>query len=409
MKKKEVLIIGGGIVGLLTAYILNKNDYNVTLISNSNLKKAASWGNAGLITPSFGSPIPNIFGFFRLVKIILGLEKVIKLRYSFLLRRFPELLKLIKFKEKLLDSLTTIRNMALESAKLIEKIITEEKLDVDFKKIGILEVYIDKGKFEEDVKEMEKYLGKVKIRSDYECREEEPLLTKNICGGIFYEEDSWLDPAKLMISLRNLIIKRGVRIIYEDVKGFQYHKDKVISAKLNREEILADNFIVACGAYTPDLLASINLKIPLFAGRGYTIFTHPTLKRMRKPIIGGEYRIAISQLNQGNFKVSGVFELANPEDKEDKSLYSFLKEKSSIYIESISELMVEEFWMGSRPCTLDGLPLVGYTSYNNLIIATGHCRLGLTLAAITGKIIGELLEGKESEFSNFLSPQRFKL
>ncbi|MEM4311636.1 MAG: FAD-dependent oxidoreductase [Nitrososphaerales archaeon] len=409
MEKTEVLIIGGGIVGLLTAYMLNKN-YNVILISDGNLKKAASWGNAGLIAPSFGAPMPNIFGFSSLIRIILGLNKVIKLRFVFLLKKFyPDMVMLIKFKDKLVNSLNIIREMALESAKLTEKIIIEEKLDVDFKRTGILEVYINKANFEEDIKEIEKYLGKVNVRSASECIEEEPLLKRNIYGGIFYEDDSWLDPAKLMISLRNLLTRKGIKIVNGNVKSFRTLKDKVISAKLNGEEILADNFVVACGAYTPKLLANINLKIPIFAGRGYTVLTNPILKKLRKPVICGEYRIAISQRVQGNFKISGIFELTKPEDKEDKSLYNLLKEKSSLYIDTISELNLEERWMGSRPCTPDGLPLVGYTTYKNLIIASGHCRLGLTLAAITGKIVKELLEDKESKFFNLLSPSRFKL
>ena len=419
MERAEVLVVGGGIIGLITAYFLRKEGAGVLVIAGEDITRGASWNNAGYIAPGYGSPIPSAESIKQLIKWKLSTDTPIKLSTKFILRELLPNGWLINYlkKSRFLNSMEfakIIRRMSKESACMLDRIITDERLDVEMRKGGVMDVYLSRENLEEHLASLEES-KELAIQYSYldkdNCLSHEPLLSKNISGGILFEEDYWINPSKMLLELTRVLKERyNTTIIHKDISSIGIEDDRISYVDAGRERYRADYYILACGAYTKDIMAKIGLTIPLAAGFGYAIKTRPSSKRMKKAVVCGDYRIATSQTLDGNLRATGFFELAHLGFKPREERYRYLREKASKYIPLFSEVDIVEKWMGPRPCIPDGLPAVGrIRKYENLLISVGHCRLGLTLSAITAKMIDDLINDRDNEFLDLVSPSRIGL
>lgn len=418
MVRPDVLVVGGGVVGLFISYFLRQNKHNVVLLAGGDVTKAASWGNAGYISPGFGSPISSAEKLRQLIKLTFSKDSPIKVTAKFLLREILPGGWLPSFLRKSSQASSpefakVIRTMALESLELFEQVVLREGLEVEFKKPGLFEVYINEAKLMERIKHLEeakKLLVKFRVLSSSECREEEPLVSKEVKGGIIFDEDAWANPSKVVLEMRRILKKKDVQTLESHAKSFERVGRIIKSVTIEGKVLTAETFVIACGAWTPSLLSGLGVSAPIAAARGYAIKTRPTAKRLKRPVLCGDYRIATSQLEDGRLRASGFFELAYPDDGARHDRFDFLMNQVSKFLVPFKEVGLEEKWLGSRPCSPDGLPLVGHLAgYDNLLLATGHCRLGLTLSAITGKLIVDILEGKANKITDILSPSRLGL
>jgi D-amino-acid dehydrogenase len=125
-------------------------------------------------------------------------------------------------------------------------------------------------------------------------------------------------------------------------------------------------------------------------------------------VICADQRTIVGQTKAGEFRISSYFELSSPDAPPDNSKFERMRRWSVPVLPVLSDLKFKITWVGSRPCTPDGLPVVGkIRGTENLYVAAGHCRLGATLSAATGKLVAEMVEGREPEILRELSPDRF--
>lgn len=414
--RDKVVIIGGGIVGLLTAYYAAKNGFSTHVVTLREFENSPSWMNAGYLASGFGSPIPEE-SLSKLLGLVLSSETPVKISPIFFLKNiFPDgwVYQYFKSKEKResVDFLRAVREICVTGSSLLREFIKESGIEPELNTNGILEVYLNMSK----LVEKEKLLNKLrryfpvnfKMLTSDECLSLEPNLSEKIAGGILYEEDSSVNPAKLMASLTKYLETSGVtRITYARVVSLEVENGRAKAAVTdNGDRIFGEYFVVSAGMGSARILGSIGVRVSLAAGFGYSIMTEPVSAKMNRPVVGGEFRVATSQTSEGNLRASGFFELRESPPKNLDKRYEELAAKAAEYIPLFRRLKIVKKNFGARPCTPHGLPYVGPTRFPNLFICVGHCRLGLTTGAVTAKSLADLLSGKESRYLSLLSPTR---
>lgn len=310
------------------------------------------------------------------------------------------------------EAVSLLREMGIESLRLIEDLASSGTIDVEFQRNGALMVYLSKENLARHTEDLERIGGSqlhFKVLDPEECRRFEPGLSKDLAGGVFFEDDGWVNPMKLLEEMRRLIVESGALVISEEVDRVEVKDGEVKGLVLGDSRLLADEFVFAVGTSSSKLLGR-EVSIPIAPAWGHTITLAPGRVRIGRPVNFGDQRVALSQTSSGSMRISGFFELAPTDFRPSAERYEWLKRTASIMIPGIDELNVQELWSGMRPCTPDGLPVIGRISrLRNAILASGHCREGVTLAPAAGRIVATLVGSprNESTVSTLLSPLRF--
>lgn len=417
MKNKKVIVIGAGIIGLCSAYYLNKKGFKVTVFDNTDGTDNCSYGNAGFFSPSHIIPLasPGI--------ISQGLRWMMRSDSPFYIK--PKLngdliswgLKFWKASNtsKVNESTPVLHQLLMRSRKLIENIIDEEGMDVELNNKGLLMFCKSQKALDEEIEIAElanKYGQKAEVLSSSEAGLLNPGLELDVKGAVLFKEDASISPYILMEQLIKLLIKKGVTIQFDN------HMDKIVAgtdnkiAKIiaNGEEHMADEYVIATGSWSRGLMKQVGIKLPLQGGKGYS-FMLPTPKVM--PQIANiltEARVAVTPMKDGlrfagTMEVNGLDLSINPKRVQGivNSITEYFPQFENNDFKDI------EPWAGLRPCSPDGLPYIGRThSYNNLLVATGHAMLGVSLGPVTGKLISQLVANEQPEIDiSLLSVERY--
>ena len=184
--------------------------------------------------------------------------------------------------------------------------------------------------------------------------------------------------------MRGIISGLGGTVIDDKISDIDISNGSVVSIQTDSEIFKADNYIFAMGAYSREFFSKFGVKLPIAPGWGHRITLEPTNFKLQLPLMLGDYRVSASQLSNGSIRLSGFFELASSNYIPPDSKYTWLQDKAALSLPFIKDLKIKDTWSVMRPCTPDGLPIIGKLSgINNLILAVGHCREGLTLSAST--------------------------
>ncbi len=411
----EVLIVGGGFVGLHSAYRLHELGYRVRVYAG-DLSRAASWGNAGIIHQGSITAVPEVMGLLKLIRLTLRRDSYVSIRPSFALREIGPKGWLTRYVSEVRSGRIAVKarvlqRLLLESRSLWLDVIRREGIDAELNESGSIEVFASRENFEHESefrsRESRELGYRVRVLDGDECREMEPLLSEHVVGGLYYPDDLWINPQRTVYSFADALRRRGVEVIDGFVDSVGIEDGRAYALTRNgreRPEVL----LVCAGAWTRKVLRSAGLDVPVVAGRGYLAVTEPSERRLARPVICADQRVIVGQTRAGEFRLSSYFELASPEAPPDNAKFERMRRWALPVLPVLKGLGFRITWVGSRPCTPDGLPVVGkIRGTENLYVAAGHCRLGATLSAATGKIVAEMIEGTEPEVLRDLSPERF--
>jgi D-amino-acid dehydrogenase len=225
----------------------------------------------------------------------------------------------------------------------------------------------------------------------------EPDLQLNVLGGIHFKCDAHLYPNKLMEDLKNDLGKKEISIhTTTEITDFIIENQKIRGVQTNKGEFFADEFVLAAGAVTGEVAGNLKLKIPMIGGRGYSVtFDKPDFN-VHHPIILTEARVAITPMAGDKVRLGGTMEITSfnspPKLKRVDGIFESVKKYFPDFNLAVP---YEKIWYGYRPCSADGLPYIGRPKkYKNLVIASGHAMLGLSLGAGTGKLVSEIISQK---------------
>ncbi len=404
-KKENVIIIGGGITGLCTAYYLLKKGYHSTVIDRGNITDGCSFGNMGYLSPSHFVPLasPGI--------ISEGLRYMLNSRSPFYIKPRLDLRFLqwgLQFyknsTQQIVDKNTPHLNDLLQLSRQLMNEIRDNIGDVfDMQEIGCMMMCRSQKTFEHELllaDKAEKLGLKVERLDGAQVQALEPDVELKVSGAVLFKDDAHIDPGKFMIALKKYLEEKGVTFrLNTTVTGFKKNGAQITSVATGQGLINSDNVVLSSGSWLPEIARMLDIVLLLQAGKGYSYTYDHVEKNIRYPAILVDGRCAITPW-KNKLRIGGTMEFSGINNKvlinRMKGIYDSVK---SFYPGlKIDFPPKEKIWTGLRPVTPDGLPYIGKPEkYNNVIIAGGHAMLGISQGSGTGKIVSDLIDKKDIE------------
>ncbi|WP_412468338.1 NAD(P)/FAD-dependent oxidoreductase [Pedobacter sp. KLB.chiD] len=397
----KVLIIGGGIVGLTSAYYLQKRGYEVTILDKGDITDNCSFGNAGMIVPSHFVPLAAPGMIQQGIRWMFDSKSPFYVRPSLNANLISWGLKFMKYATaKHVDQAAVpLRDLSLLSKKLYEGLAKEPDFDFELTKNGILAFYKTEKAAEEEghlaAKAIELGLDMAVLTAD-ECRALQPDLKLDVLGAVHYRCDAHLYPTKLMNALLTYLSNNGVNIVRnKEVDKIETSGNRITKVFTGNTAWEADEYILAAGSWSPAIAKMADAKISLMPGKGYSFMEPEPQQRLTIPALLCEARVAITPMN-GQLRYGGTMELDKINTRINMKRVKGIVESVPAYFPDLKPAVPVEkdIWYGFRPSSPDGLPYIGRCKKReNLIIATGHGMMGLSLGPATGLLVSQIVSG----------------
>ena len=400
----DILVVGGGVIGLACAYYLARSGLTVRIIEQETMGAGASHGNCGLIFVSDLPPLctPGAIG-HELIRTLRGTSPLyIKprpdLSLAFWLLRFAANCNL-----RHLNHAIEARDAILRiSGELLTDLIADENLACDFDQRGVLFAFTDPATMQGYAKTnrlMEPFGLAATFHDRKAIRQIEPALNDRVCGGWYHRADSHLRPELLMAAWTRAARENGV-LIDEGcrLERFDTRNGLVTGARTTTGRFTADQFILAAGAWTPTIGRQLNIRIPVQPGKGYSITMERPTVCPKIPCYLYERNVVATPWKNG-YRLGGTMEFSGFDHQLNEGRLNELETSAALYLKTPAGRRVTERWTGLRPMSVDDLPIIDrMPNLNNLYIATGHGMLGLSTATGTGRLITDMILGRRPPF-----------
>lgn len=409
----DVVVVGGGAVGVAVAFEAARLGAAVTLLERgAELAAGCSAGNAGLLCPSHAVPLANPAALRD------GVRWLGKPDSPFYLRPRPAVLPWIaRFvaaatPDHAARSARVIRELATASLAIHQE-LADSGLDTRLERRGVLNVYWAASAFAAARREAEEVARdgvRVEVLDGDRAREFEPSLAASPAGAVFYPDDAHCDPLRFVHAVGAAAAAAGVSIrTGVEVLGLRRRGGRLESLATTAGELPAGEVVLAAGAWTTLLARQVGVFCPVEGGKGYHVDLEVAAGDPAVPVWFHESRVIVTPLD-GRIRLAGTLELTGLDLSVSRRRVDAVVRAGTSGVPSLAGRRTLEVWRGLRPCSPDGLPLVGRTpALENLTLATGHGMMGLTLATITGRLVGEVLAGAEPSHDLApLRPERFQ-
>ena len=399
---KEVVIIGGGIIGLCSAYYLQKEGCTVTIIDQSDMTKGASFVNAGYITPSHIIPLAAPGMITKGLKWMFDTASpfYVKPRLDKDFLQWAWAFKKSATASKVEKAIPIIKEINILGRTLYEEIKQSGDFNFHYERKGLLMLYkTDKAGEEEwevGQRAIKEGLNVNHITAE-EVKKMEPDAAIDCKGAVYFDSDAHMTPKEFMAEMVSYLKEKGVTFYtHEKVQDLVISKDAIKEVMTTKRKLKADEVLIAAGSWSPLLTRKLGVKIPIQAGKGYRINTERETG-ITIPALLVEAKVAVTPMN-GFTRFAGTMELAGINDTINPKRVKAISKSVSNYYQGLSLTKEEEATAdyGLRPCSPDGLPYIGRThKYKNLIIASGHAMMGWSLGPPTGKLVSEIISDKK--------------
>lgn len=416
----DVIVVGGGVIGVCTAYYLAKRGVTVTLLERDEVGKGASFGNAGCIAPGHG-PL-NKPG--RVKQAIKSLGDPLSPLYV-APRPDPALGRwLWEFahhcnEEAVERAMEVLGPLGHRSLTLFDELLNEERLDCDYRREGYYDIFLTDRALAATQREaavMERHGFPVERLSGDELRAREPSVRENVIGAVHYTLAGSVDPYRFVSEVAQRAAKRGVRIVSGATVGRIATRSGRANGVVTADGAAwgADVIVLAAGAWSGHLAKQLGIRLPLQPAKGY--------HRDRVPGQGAPHLSITCMLGErsvfctpmsGRVRFAGTLEFSGLNLRMRRPRLEQLTNAARQYVTGMDEVESRSEWCGLRPCLADGLPAVGASGrYGGLYLATGHAMLGLTLGPATGELVAALVTktdtGSAASALPALGPDRFQ-
>ena len=403
---KKIIIIGGGIIGVCSAYYLQKEGHQVTIIDQSNMDAGASYVNAGYLSPSHIVPLSAPGVMKKGLKWMFNPASPLYIKP----RLDADFLKwTLAFNKScnanhVKKAIPAIKNITLLSQDLYDDIKRDENFAFHYEKKGLLMLCQTDKMLEEEIKAA--LLAKSEGLDAKEINLEElkllePNVNLNVMGATFYKCDSHTTPHEFMTEMKAHLKSVGVQFCpNEKVEDLELNNGKITAIKTNKQTLFADEFVLAAGSWSHQLSKKLGLKLLLQAGKGYRINTHQNTG-IQIPSILCEAKAAVTPMN-GFTRFAGTMEIAGINHNINKVRVEAIAKAATSYYPDIklTEAEKNDAACGLRPVTPDGLPFIGKSSKcPNLTIAAGHAMMGWSMGPGTGKLVSEIISNNNPSIS----------
>lgn len=396
--KESVVIIGGGIIGLLTAYFLNKKGFDVTIIERRNgVALGASFANGSQF--SFSHIIPRMFykkhqlisDFFAKPSVGVFINKGNSEAKRLLSRQKEEV---VKFETNLasLIKFSDISKVALN------EILEKEDISRHIRDCGIIHMYSDKKSFARNIdfaKKINQPFSILSTKQMLSCEVNIASLVSDFVGGIYFKDDKTSNCHDLCKVFETMLKERGVKFIFKhNIKHLKTQSEKVISVVSDSgEEFSADIFVLANGVNINSVSSTLGLSFDIHKVRGYS-YTFNMENSNYTPYTGliDDERKLVFSYYKTYLRIAGFFDIGVEDEAEIATRMKVFENTIYNFFPLLKRNQVVHKWTENRPFTANSTPIVGMAEgFSNLLINTGYGSLGFTFAPASGKIISELI------------------
>ncbi|HAT64200.1 MAG TPA: amino acid dehydrogenase [Flavobacteriaceae bacterium] len=411
---KKVVVIGGGIIGLCSAYYLSKEGCEVTVIDQSSMDYGASYVNAGYLTPSHIIPLAAPGAMKQGIKWMFNPASplFIKPRLDASFLQWVWAFNKSCSVKNVNNSIKAIKDINLLSVDLFSELKADEKFNFQLEHKGLLMLCQSEKVLNHEVEVA--YLAAkegldVTVLNASEVEKLQPNAQILSVGAVHYKCDWHTTPNVFMNEMKAHLENKGVTFFKnEKVEDLQFSEGRIKEIKTQNQSITADEFVLAAGSWSQLLSKKSGIKIPLEAGKGYRINTERETG-ITIPAILTEARVAVTPMDgftrfAGTMEIAGIHHKINPVRVE-----AIAKAAEKYYVNvSINEEEKAHAACGLRPVSPDGKPYIGKSSKcDNLTIATGHAMMGWSMGPATGKLVSEvILDKKRSMNLDAFHPDR---
>ncbi len=398
-----VVIVGGGIVGLSAAYELLRRGRSVVLLEKGSADHdSCSLGNAGMIVPSHFVPLaaPGM--------VALGLKWMFDGESPFWVR--PRLdPALFSWGWKFWRASTAahverctpvLRDLNLRSRELFLRHRAELPAGFDLEDVGLLALCRTQRALDHEAVFAAKSNAvgvPTEVLSADEVRRRDPGVDYAIAGAVLFAKDAHLDPRKLVAVLTAEVTRLGGRIVFDaEVTGWKAEGDVLRAAVTKQGEFAGETFVLAAGAWSPAAAAALGLRLPMQSGKGYSMRLERPAQRPKYCSLLMEARVAVTPMGSA-LTVGGTMEITGNDLSINPARVRGIRKAFVQYYPAFKEADFEALpvWSGLRPCPPDGMPYLGRTrAKRNLVVATGHSMMGLSLGPVTGELVAQLVCGE---------------
>lgn len=393
---RRVAVVGAGMVGLATAWYLQERDVEVTVLDREGIGAGASWGNAGWLTPAIATPLPEPAVLSYGLRAVLSPHSPVYVPPT----ADPRLMRFVagfvrhstnSRWETAMHALIPVNDQALAAFDHLgahgvsAPVLDAEPFIAAYDRAGDVQGLLD------EFAHIERAGGKVdhELIGGDEARRQEPSLSDAVQAAVLIHGQRFVRPVEYVETLADQVRSRGGEI----VTGAEVLDLEDLGAAGVRVETTGpgsgtyDAVVVATGAWLGDLVAPFGVRHVVQAGRGYS-FSVEAEHMPASPVYFPAARVALTPLGD-RLRVAGMMEFRRPDAPLDPRRIRAIVESARPLLQRVDLDNRQDEWVGARPCTADGLPLIGRTGSERVFVAGGHGMWGITLGPVTGQLLAE--------------------
>lgn len=416
-EQADVLVIGGGVIGVCAAYELAGKGASVTLLEREPdicPPESAVHANCGLVVPSEVDPLaaPGVLG-QGLRWLLDGASPFyIRPRLSPALARWLWLFRAAATEDVVRRHAPVLHGLSVSGAALHAELGAEHGERWAYARRGWLAICESAGaqaEAETAAESVRRHGVEVEVLSAEDVRARVPQVRTAIAGGTCTPGDAHLDPAAFTRELAALAEARGATMLVgAEAYGFEQSGARVTRVLTTRGPIAADQVVIAAGAWSPHLTRQLGLRLPIEPAKGYSVDVPRPDGWPDTPLYITQSHVVVTPLPDV-VRLGGTLELAGWDMTVRQRRVAGMRRAAERVLGLPADGPVRRIWRGPRPLTPDGLPVIGRSPrHTNVILATGHCMLGLSLGPITGMLVAEIAAGETpSHDLGPLRPDRF--
>ena len=416
---RRVVVVGAGIIGLATAWFLRRRGLDVTVIDRgSDRRDGCSFGNAGMLVPSHVIPLaaPGM--------VSLGLRMMTRPRSPFYIKPRPSL-DLIRWMWRFQSSCTQahvdrsaplLRDLHFRSRELYQDLESELPDGFGLVTRGLL-MLCKTQKFLDEEAEAAQFSNSIGVPAEVldakSTAELDPDIEMDVIGSIYHRQDCHLSPGTLMAALQRSLEGDGCQFHWQtDATEIVSEGDRVRAVGTEAGEIEADEFVICGGIWSSGFARGLAIDLPMQAGKGYSVTVQQPKQLPRLCSLLGEARVAVTPMGN-QLRFGGTMEIAGLDESVTSDRVEGIREAVPKYFPRFEtdDLRGVPVWSGLRPCSPDGLPYLGRTEkWRNVIVATGHAMMGVSLALVSGELVASWAVGQAPKMERLeqLSPDRYR-
>jgi D-amino-acid dehydrogenase len=410
IRPRSAIVVGAGIVGLSTAWFLQEHGVSVTVVDRTGVAAGASWGNAGWIAPALSVPLNDPRTLRYALRSLPNRAAPVQIPLS----TDPTLWKfLLRFAANCRESSWTraVRaNLTLnhECMAAYDELVSNG-VDAPITDAPITALFRSSAEAEHLLEQLQRLrdAGQPSSTTDLtgaELREQVPLASSGVAVGVRINGQRFVDPGRFVQALARSVVERGAALDTMDVADVRTSGQGVAVQPHTGPALTADVAVIATGAWLPKLVRRW-VRVPVQAGRGYS-FTVPVERQVFGPIYLPDVRVACTPL-KGKLRVTSMMELRRPEAPVSPAVVDAIVDAAGGFLDGVRWAERDEIWVGPRPLSPDGRPLVGPVLDNRIFVAGGHGMWGMKQGPATGRLLAEqITSGKQPPGLSEFDPLR---